>query len=103
MVGQHVIVEDLAELFVRDARHRAVIGVGRGVADQDVDLPEMFARLLYHGVQRRLVGRSEERRVGKECVSTCRSRWSPSPSKKTNNNNFELINNKQQITRESKT
>src|SRR3546814_15101343 len=26
-----------------------------------------------HGRQRR----SEERRVGKECVSTCRSRWSP--------------------------
>src|SRR3546814_13470547 len=25
----------------------------------------------------RLFGRSEERRVGKECVSTCRSRWSP--------------------------
>src|SRR3546814_8457566 len=24
-----------------------------------------------------LRGRSEERRVGKECVSTCRSRWSP--------------------------
>src|SRR3546814_20442724 len=23
--------------------------------------------------------RSEERRVGKECVSTCRSRWWPSP------------------------
>src|SRR3546814_15753507 len=23
------------------------------------------------------VGRSEERRVGKECVSTCRSRWTP--------------------------
>src|SRR3546814_5347024 len=23
--------------------------------------------------------RSEERRVGKECVSTCRSRWSPNP------------------------
>src|SRR3546814_12404783 len=26
--------------------------------------------------------RSEERRVGKECVSTCRSRWSPSHQKK---------------------
>src|SRR3546814_11956793 len=26
--------------------------------------------------------RSEERRVGKECVSTCRSRWSPCPYKK---------------------
>src|SRR3546814_16283825 len=24
------------------------------------------------------ISRSEERRVGKECVSTCRSRWSPS-------------------------
>src|SRR3546814_3084794 len=24
-----------------------------------------------------LAARSEERRVGKECVSTCRSRWSP--------------------------
>src|SRR3546814_1584098 len=24
-----------------------------------------------------LTARSEERRVGKECVSTCRSRWSP--------------------------
>src|SRR3546814_15652201 len=25
-----------------------------------------------------VTSRSEERRVGKECVSTCRSRWSPS-------------------------
>src|SRR3546814_12467178 len=30
-------------------------------------------------LQRRF--RSEERRVGKECVSTCRSRWSPYPYK----------------------
>src|SRR3546814_3613527 len=28
-----------------------------------------------HSIQR--TARSEERRVGKECVSTCRSRWSP--------------------------
>src|SRR3546814_20963326 len=27
-------------------------------------------------------GRSEERRVGKECVSTCRYRWSPYHEKK---------------------
>src|SRR3546814_14563751 len=27
--------------------------------------------------QQPLLGRSEERRVGKECVSACRSRWSP--------------------------
>src|SRR3546814_11299107 len=28
-------------------------------------------------IERMGQGRSEERRVGKECVSTCRSRWSP--------------------------
>src|SRR3546814_13377494 len=31
--------------------------------------------------------RSEERRVGKECVSTCRSRWSPDHSKKKKKTN----------------
>src|SRR3546814_15923270 len=34
------------------------------------------------------LGRSEERRVGKECVSTCRSRWSPYHYKKTNNREY---------------
>src|SRR3546814_20396296 len=32
-----------------------------------------------------LARRSEERRVGKECVSKCRSRWSPYPYKKKKN------------------
>src|SRR3546814_15314355 len=32
---------------------------------------------IQHGVADAL--RSEERRVGKECVRTCRSRWSPYP------------------------
>src|SRR3546814_20780311 len=31
--------------------------------------------------------RSEERRVGKECVSTCRSRWSPYHYKKKHSQN----------------
>src|SRR3546814_14471905 len=31
----------------------------------------------YIAAARKLNSRSEERRVGKECVSTCRSRWSP--------------------------
>src|SRR3546814_19440822 len=31
--------------------------------------------------------RSEERRVGKECVSKCRSRWSPDHYNKTERNN----------------
>src|SRR3546814_10133399 len=34
------------------------------------------ARPLWGGAGRDQA-RSEERRVGKECVSTCRSRWSP--------------------------
>src|SRR3546814_21167569 len=33
--------------------------------------------------------RSEERRVGKECVSTCRSRWSPDHYKKKTIVNIE--------------
>src|SRR3546814_15594209 len=36
-------------------------------------------RLLYVSVY---YARSEDRRGGKECVSTCRSRWSPSHYKK---------------------
>src|SRR3546814_14013802 len=34
--------------------------------------------------------RSEERRVGKECVSTCRSRWSPYHYKKTKRHELYL-------------
>src|SRR3546814_15125104 len=39
--------------------------------------------------------RSEERRVGKECVSTCRSRWSPYHYKKKMQIEYKLtfINN----------
>src|SRR3546814_14650166 len=38
------------------------------------------------------LARSEERRVGKECVSTCRSRWSPyhSKKKKTSTKNYTI-------------
>src|SRR3546814_11803143 len=37
--------------------------------------PELRAEIECDLVKRGI--RSEERRVGKECVSTCRSRWSP--------------------------
>src|SRR3546814_1776993 len=40
--------------------------------DDDVRIFESGACLLHLARKR-----SEERRVGKECVSTCRSRWSP--------------------------
>src|SRR3546814_13081541 len=37
--------------------------------------------------------RSEERRGGKECVSTCRSRWSPYPEKEKTRDTNETTNN----------
>src|SRR3546814_3059235 len=40
--------------------------------------------------QLRILPRSEERRVGKECVSTCRSRWSPYHSKKKMHTSTQL-------------
>src|SRR3546814_16632595 len=43
--------------------------------------------LLYYGVFR---FRSEERRVGKECVSTCRSRGSPYHEKKQEHSTKEV-------------
>src|SRR3546814_4619639 len=42
-----------------------------GEFDLDRDVGEMMLDCL------KRPDRSEERRVGKECVSTCRSRWSP--------------------------
>src|SRR3546814_15823527 len=50
---------------------------------QDVGLPNLGinldpANILMYGNGNPVDAlRSEERRVGKECVSTCRSRWSP--------------------------
>src|SRR3546814_20653395 len=41
--------------------------------------------------------RSEERRVGKECVSTCRSRWWPYHYKKNNDNHTVPQSNSQLI------
>src|SRR3546814_10434162 len=38
---------------------------------------ELCFWLLWERLQPRALDRSEERRVGKECVSPCSSRWSP--------------------------
>src|SRR3546814_18028093 len=51
------------------------VGVGGGIdRGLDVGVLDEIAQ----------VRRSEERRVGNECVSTCRSRWSPYHYKKKN-------------------
>src|SRR3546814_12316560 len=49
--------------------------------------PGVAAQLLADRIT--ALSRSEERRVGKECVSTCRSRWSPSHSKKNTSTRVE--------------
>src|SRR3546814_12205244 len=45
----------------------------RHIADYIAGMTDRYAIARY----REVVSRSEERRVGKESVSTCRSRWSP--------------------------
>src|SRR3546814_13493840 len=47
----------------------------------DPECQVLMMRLADDLLDLMLAARSEERRVGKECVSTCRSRWSPYPSK----------------------
>src|SRR3546814_14239200 len=58
-------------------------GAGGPVGDVDILQPiprslGAFQRSELEIAVLDLGGRSEERRAGKECVSTCRSRWSPS-------------------------
>src|SRR3546814_18015612 len=54
----------------------AMMSVGLyGLIEADViDLAALLTMIL---LAASAMARSEERRVGKECVGTCRSRWSP--------------------------
>src|SRR3546814_12394469 len=54
----------------------AATGCGEGADSVGAQTAEL-ALSPYDVSSEALRGRSEERRVGKECVSTCRSRWSP--------------------------
>src|SRR3546814_20335494 len=46
------------------------------IAADNIKLKRAYEPAEEEDGQRKLV-RSEERRVGKECVSTCRTRWTP--------------------------
>src|SRR3546814_12217465 len=60
-------------------RHVGVeLGRGRAIDDIVADM-----HMVAEGVKSAPTVRSEERRVGTEGVSTCRSRWSPEHYKKT--------------------
>src|SRR3546814_14517219 len=58
--------------------HRA-IGVLVAVGHREQEAVGIAHRSAEPFLAERFEARSEERRVGKECVSTCRSRWSPYP------------------------
>ena len=55
--------------YLRKWYHDIGSRVGKGDILAEIDSPEVDQQLLQ--------ARAEERRVGKECVQPCRSRWSP--------------------------
>src|SRR3546814_18403817 len=68
-----------------DAHRRAMC---QQKADQAIERPvRTIGRHVVIAAEQRDAKRSEERRVGKECVSTCRSRWSPYHYKKNKTSN----------------
>src|SRR3546814_1330039 len=84
-----VCSSDLLDMVVRNSRDPArqqrlseylnlPIGTPFALLNVDPGIDQGYEDEIQH-VHRisRMIDRSEERRVGKECVSTCRSRWSP--------------------------
>src|SRR3546814_3104894 len=63
--------------IVRDGYQVMLISDGGTVIKIPVDGIRRAGRATQGVIVMRLRERSEERRVGTECVSTCRSRWAP--------------------------
>src|SRR3546814_15833555 len=66
--------------------------LGEGDPDRILDIVDQLDGVMIHNNCEnndfaRFDERSEARRVGKECVSTCRSRWSPHHEKKNTTTN----------------
>src|SRR3546814_12529336 len=77
---EYLIARD--RLFLIGLRQRllnlALLGAGDLHGDRMRDAAALDRRdQLPLAIVEQQADRSEERRVGKECVSTCRSRWSP--------------------------
>src|SRR3546814_16004786 len=77
--GLTILAQPLAQVVAPTRGRVAFAGEYRGygrivIIDHGNGWTTLLAHLDRLSVE---VGRSEERRVGKECVSTCRSRWWP--------------------------
>src|SRR3546814_11264693 len=73
------IMQTLAKLLDRHAPHvlvRKTWGDALHVVTDDAASAAHIVSEIHHTLEQPRL-RSAERRVGKECVSTCRSRWSP--------------------------
>src|SRR3546814_18257654 len=89
--GRHV---DWAHMIEEDeGPHHPPLRIGQHAPD--LESAEILASLIddevYHGCSPCRCQRSEERRVGNECVSKCRYRWSRYHSKKNTTNNTYII------------
>src|SRR3546814_20091976 len=63
-----------------EEKERLRVQVLRNLIDETLQIQEAAAndiKVDKAEIDQSYERRSEERRVGKECVSTCRSRWSP--------------------------
>src|SRR3546814_13887936 len=84
IVGYDLRGDTLTAKFLSPEILAAAIAAGQLAGEVTEGSFGLDVRLTGSGTE--IAERSEERRVGKECVSTCRSRWSPYHSKKKNNN-----------------
>src|SRR3546814_17160830 len=81
MLGRILVEKDASPELREKTRLTTVrnFGISGFIEQDDAEAWQGIQRVAQGPVGRRLTAkyRSEERRVGKECVSTCRSRWSP--------------------------
>src|SRR3546814_19053749 len=76
-VGVYLMTLMLTELVTNNAAAALAFPIALSTARAfDVD-PTAFVMVVAYGASAGF--RSDERRVGKECVRPCRSRWSPYP------------------------
>src|SRR3546814_1570755 len=78
-LGDNLATKPARNLFPKNSRGFLVVLQCIEIY-RKIEIPGMsgiLREVAYKIFTPRMSGGSEERRVGKECVSTCRSRWSP--------------------------